>query len=73
VQHFRSYFLIGVEVTIKRCKTDFKPLLFEDVGKAALWQTSVKRHLAAFEADLARITRTRLLTFLAASSGLPEA
>jgi hypothetical protein len=48
-------------------------LLFEDVGKAALWQTSVKRHLAAFEADLARITRTRLLTFLAASSGLPEA
>src|SRR5215216_4127603 len=54
VQHFRSDLFVGIEVLLESGETDLQPLLLEDVGKTALRQTAVQRHLAAFETDLPR-------------------
>jgi hypothetical protein len=56
-------------VLIQSGETDFQPLLLEDVGKTALGQTPVQRHLAAFKTDLARVTRTGLLSLLTTTRG----
>src|SRR6185369_6734073 len=44
----------------------------EDVGETTLRQTTVQRHLAAFETNLSRITRARLLSLLTATRGLAQ-
>src|SRR5689334_9672621 len=72
VQHLRRDFFIGVEVLIERRETDLDPALLEDVRKAAFRQTAMQWHLAAFKTDLARITRTRLLSLLTATGGLAQ-
>src|SRR5205085_829455 len=73
VQHFGRDLFVGSEMLIERRETDLHPALLEDVGEAALRQTPMQRHLAAFESHLARVTRARLLSFLAATRSLAEA
>src|SRR5438105_5766282 len=41
-------------------------------NEAALGETALQRHLAAFEADLVEAARARVLTLVAASGGLAE-
>src|SRR5688572_22058030 len=72
VQHFGRDLFVGVEVLLQSGETDLQPLLLEDVGKTALGQTPVQRHLTTFKSNLARITRTRLLSLLAAPRGLAQ-
>src|SRR5690349_1618277 len=72
VQDLGRDLLAGVEVLIERPETDLDPALLEDVRKAAFRQTAMQRHLAAFKTDLARITRTRLLSLLTATGGLAQ-
>src|SRR6266849_5838694 len=48
-------------------------LFLEDVGESALRQTAVQRHLAALEAEHARVAGARLLPLLAAAGGLAVA
>src|SRR5205807_6983931 len=45
-------------------------LFLEDVGESALRQTAMQRHLAAFEAEHARVAGARLLPLLAAAGSL---
>src|SRR5437016_13885606 len=66
VQELWIHLVILDEAFVQRFQTNFDPMLLENVGKAALRQTPVQRHLAALEAGLGRVTRTRLLSFLAA-------
>src|SRR6185369_598857 len=72
VQDFGRDLLTGVEVLIERRETDLDPALLEDVRKAAFRQTAMQRHLAAFKTNLARITRTGLLSLLTATRGLAQ-
>src|SRR5690349_15851093 len=72
VQHLGRDLFVGVEVLVERRETDLEPALFEDVRKAAFRQTAMQRHLAAFKTNLARITRTRLLSLLTATRGLAQ-
>src|ERR1051325_6689019 len=48
-------------------------LFLEDVRKAALRQTAMQRHLAAFEAEHPRVAGARLLPLLTAAGGLAVA
>src|SRR5690349_1123804 len=72
VQHLGRDLFTRIEVLFERRETDLQPAFLEDVGEAALRQTPMQRHLAAFESDLARITRARLLSLLTAARGLAE-
>src|ERR1044071_2870001 len=60
------------EAVLKRGERDLDPLLLEDVGEAALGEPPLQGHLAALEADLARVARARLLTLVAAPGRLAE-
>src|SRR5215813_11564483 len=72
VQHFRVNFFVRLEMTIQRLETYFEPALFEDIGKAALGQSPVQRHLTTFKPTLGRVTRARFLSLLAASGRLAQ-
>src|SRR5713101_95124 len=47
VQELRRHLVILAEAFFQRLETNFDPLLLENVGKAALRETPVERHLAA--------------------------
>src|SRR4051812_14869085 len=72
VQQFRGDFFLRRKSFFQRFQAYFNPLLLENIGKAALWQTTVQGHLAAFEADLGRIARTRFLSLFTAARSLAE-
>src|SRR5688500_9224274 len=72
VQHLRRDLFVSVEVLVQGREADFEPALLEDVRKAALGQAAMKRHLAAFETDLARVTRAGLLSLLTAAGGFSQ-
>ena len=71
-KQFRCYLFVGLKVLVQRRNTDFQPSLLKDISETALGQPSVKGHLPAFEADLARVTGARLLTFFTAAAVLPR-
>src|SRR5262245_39011648 len=73
VKHVRCDFIIRREVLLKRFEADFDPLLLKDVREAALRQAAVKWHLTAFETDLRRIARARLLPFCTTAGSLAQA
>src|SRR5262245_27462541 len=64
VQNLGRDLFVGIEMLIERREADLEPALLEDVGEAALRQATMKRHLAAFKPNLARVTGTRLLSLL---------
>jgi hypothetical protein len=70
VQQLGRYFLVRLEASLKSSQTNFQPALLENIRKAALRQTTVQRHLAAFESDLGRVARARLLSLFTARGGL---
>src|SRR2546423_6236231 len=72
VQELRRHLVILAEAFVQRLQTNFNPVLLENVGKAALRQAPVQRHLAAFETGLGRVTRTRLLSFFTAPGSFSE-
>src|SRR5215475_15268468 len=62
----------GVEQLLQIGQVHLGPLALEDVREAALRQTAMQRHLAAFETAHAGIARARFLTFITASRRLTE-
>src|SRR6185437_14737996 len=72
MQQLRRDLFVRVEMLIESGETDLDPLLLEDIRETALGQAPVQRHLAAFETDLARITRTRLLSLLTTARRMPQ-
>src|SRR6266480_2779898 len=72
MKQFWSYFLISIEMPVKSAQAYLKPALPENVCESALGQSPVQGHLTAFKTRLARIPRTRFLTFFAASSRLSQ-
>src|SRR6185436_913754 len=73
VQHLRSDLGIGVKMLFQRFEANFEPLLLKNIGKAALRQTAVKRHLAALKTDFRRIARPGFLSFFTAAGSLAQA
>src|SRR6185312_1852064 len=53
-------------------QTHFRDIELRSRHETALGQAPLKRHLAAFEADLVKAARTRLLALVAATGRLAE-
>src|SRR5207253_4184082 len=73
VKNLRRHFVVRAEMFLQRLQTYFDPFPLEDICKATLRQTTMQRHLAAFETSLGRIAGARLLSFFTATRGLAEA
>src|SRR5690606_16109459 len=73
VKHLGRDLISRLKVRFDLCEADLDPLLFEDIRKAALRQTTLKRHLAAFKTGTAAVARTRFLALVSAPGGLAKA
>lgn len=67
VQNFGRDFGVGIEALVERFKTDFNPMLLENIGEATLRETTMQGHLSALETDLRGVAGARLLALLAAA------
>ena len=72
VQDFRCDLGICRKAVFQRIESDLDLVFLENVGEATLGQTTMQRHLAAFESGLRRITRTRLLAFVTTARRLAQ-
>ena len=72
VQNFRRDLVVSSKDIFQGIKTNFDPLLFENVRKAALRQSAMQGHLAAFKSGLRRIAGTGFLALVATARSFAE-
>src|SRR5580765_7835416 len=72
VHHFRGDLIVRGKALLQRLEAHLDPMLLENIGEAALGQTTMQRHLTAFEAGFRRVTGAGLLPLFTATGGLAQ-
>ena len=64
MKDFRRDLVTSLEILFDLGKADLDPFFLKNVRKAALWQTTLLRHLSALKTRTARVARTRFLALV---------